>query len=433
LHVAPAQILQPSPQSNSGTTTITTGTNYTIGGSIGWTQDKGFNASISGGVTITNSSSTTVPPIMILATPELQSGTTNWLYTATNGGMQSVTLYDSWIWVVPFKAYSPDQTTLNYFASGDPALTGFPDVGAYDKASVPLPFGDTFNLGSPTVTNVSVPSVKPGETFMIDGTALYPSLIQGVLIGGQPLAPANYEAVSDTEIQVSAPATPGNSLPVVVKTSLGLSNSNVTINIEGAPVPQTQPIAAVAGQAIANVPVASFTDSDPDATTTDFAATITWGDGTESAGTITSAGQGSFEVLGTHTYATAGKYIFGVHVAEGGSSASNTATATVSAAGGLQRLVAQPVEAVAGGAFTNVTVASFTDSDSDVNPADFDASIDWGDGYSNVTSVISAGPGIFDVLGTHTYLAAGAYTFHVRVSIGGDSAATASGTASVES
>ena len=47
--------------------------------------------------------------------------------------------------------------------------------------------------------------------------------------------------------------------------------------------------------------VADFTDADPGGVATDYTATISWGDGTSSAGIVASAG-GGFSVSGTHTY-----------------------------------------------------------------------------------------------------------------------------------
>ena len=46
-------------------------------------------------------------------------------------------------------------------------------------------------------------------------------------------------------------------------------------------------------------PVASFTDADPNAAVGDYTATITWGDGTNSAGTITANPSGGFNVTGS--------------------------------------------------------------------------------------------------------------------------------------
>ena len=52
--------------------------------------------------------------------------------------------------------------------------------------------------------------------------------------------------------------------------------------------------------------VATFTDGNPLAGADDFTATIDWGDGTSSAGTVTPLGGGVFAVSGTHTFGTPG-------------------------------------------------------------------------------------------------------------------------------
>jgi hypothetical protein len=52
--------------------------------------------------------------------------------------------------------------------------------------------------------------------------------------------------------------------------------------------------------------VAIFIDADSGATAGDFKATIHWGDGSTSMGTITRRLGGGFQVTGTHTYAAAG-------------------------------------------------------------------------------------------------------------------------------
>lgn len=60
-------------------------------------------------------------------------------------------------------------------------------------------------------------------------------------------------------------------------------------------------------------------------------------------------------------------------------------------------------------------MATFTDPDGNSVPSDFLAAIDRGDGISTPsTTVTQPGPGPFDVLGTHTYRAAGTYTFSVQ-------------------
>jgi hypothetical protein len=95
-------------------------------------------------------------------------------------------------------------------------------------------------------------------------------------------------------------------------------------------------------------------------------------------------------------------------------------------------IVAQPVAAVAGRAFINLVLATFTGSDPSTGPSDFVAAIAWGDGITtSSTTVIADGQGRFDVLGTHTYVAAGTYTFSVQITASSGANATATSTAAV--
>ena len=342
--------------------------------------------------------------------PEPDVGTTNWLFISNNGNLSQFTATDSWIWVVPFKDYSPGQTQLPF--------TSYADRGAGDRPvhvpdcstplSAPLPFGDTFQLQNPVVSGVSVPTVAPGGEFTITGSAFYPFLVQGVVIGGQALSPSSFTVLNDSQIEVVAPNTPGNAQSVVVKTGQGLSNGNVTINI-GSPSQvsvQAQPVAAVAGQAFSNVTVATVTDSDPNANPAGFAATIDLGRRQHLERHAHRHRPGDLHRLGHHTYLTAGNYTFNVQVTDpAGNKATSTGTATVSApntGGGPQNLAARPVAAVAGRAFTNVTLATFTDSDPGVSPRRFHRRDRLGRRHDPVTTVTATGPGSSSsVLGRH--------------------------------
>src|SRR5262249_44966794 len=62
-------------------------------------------------------------------------------------------------------------------------------------------------------------------------------------------------------------------------------------------------IQTVSGQSFTGV-VATFTATNPNATAANFTATITWGDGSTSTGTVTTDPKGGFDVTGTHTYNT---------------------------------------------------------------------------------------------------------------------------------
>lgn len=174
-----------------------------------------------------------------------------------------------------------------------------------------------------------------------------------------------------------------------------------------------------------NGAVATFTDSDTSKTPASFTATIDWGDGTTTAGTITGS-NGSFTVTGQHTYADEGSFPLGVTVAEtapGIATSTATATATVAEA---DVLAGTPVvfSATAGTAF-NGTVAHFSDTDTVSIAGDFVATINWGDGTTTVGTV-SGSAGAFQVGGTHTYTSSG--TFSVVVVMSDDAPGTATAT-----
>jgi hypothetical protein len=79
--------------------------------------------------------------------------------------------------------------------------------------------------------------------------------------------------------------------------------------------------------------VASFLYENPTAPASIFTASIAWGDGATSAGTIQPNGNGSFTVVGNHTYSQAGTYTVHVGLKDiYGSSLAVDATAYVSAA-----------------------------------------------------------------------------------------------------
>src|SRR5262249_45353487 len=66
--------------------------------------------------------------------------------------------------------------------------------------------------------------------------------------------------------------------------------------------------------------VATFTDDDPAGTLGDYSATIHWGDGTDSSGTVAANGATGFKVSGSHTYAATGFYTMSVDIYDAGGS-----------------------------------------------------------------------------------------------------------------
>jgi hypothetical protein len=132
------------------------------------------------------------------------------------------------------------------------------------------------------------------------------------------------------------------------------------------------PISVTQGSTFHRV-VDKFTDADPGGTATDYSATINWGDGTTTAGTI----GGAFTVSGTHKYALAGTYTIKTSIADiGGATTVKISHATVAYARPVISSVTPNAGPLAGGntltikghyftgatsvQFGTVTAASFT-------------------------------------------------------------------------
>jgi CHRD domain/Domain of unknown function DUF11/RTX calcium-binding nonapeptide repeat (4 copies)/Domain of unknown function (DUF4214) len=101
----------------------------------------------------------------------------------------------------------------------------------------------------------------------------------------------------------------------------GNDSSTATVMVAEPPISSTG--AAVAGfelTPLVNVPVATFSHTNGVEPPGDFSATINWGDGTTSAGTVVRAGAG-YQVLGSHTYTDEGIFMLSVSVTDDGAAA----------------------------------------------------------------------------------------------------------------
>jgi hypothetical protein len=186
-------------------------------------------------------------------------------------------------------------------------------------------------------------------------------------------------------------------------------------------------VSAVEGKSFA-APVADFTDADPNGVAACYrATTIDWGDGI-STGAISAKTGGGFSVTGGHPYHHVGTYTYTVTVRDvDGATATATGTATVTDA--PLDPVGSSITAVPGTAFTGV-VGGFVDESIYGAPADFTATIDWGDGSATSAGTVTTNPKAgFDVTGTHTYSAKGFYTITVSVRDVGGSTTTVNSTA----
>jgi len=232
------------PASTQCTTSTTSGVSFNVGGSAGWNFMQIANATVAGGISISNAQTITCPSIIITNEGNPTTGQTDWHYDFPDGLVSKdlLTFYNQWIWEVPFSQYSAGQKTVvvgseghSEFDTGEENFScgfqGYCPITTLLNSTVPLPSGDTFALQKPAVLSVSPTCANAGSTFTINGTGFYPSLVTSVLIGGRQLNPSQFTTTSDTAISVTAPEEPGEFLPVVVQTEEGLSNANVTIEI----------------------------------------------------------------------------------------------------------------------------------------------------------------------------------------------------------
>jgi hypothetical protein len=189
------------------------------------------------------------------------------------------------------------------------------------------------------------------------------------------------------------------------------------IPLTGVPLVTVSPPSAIEGQDTGTQALATFTDSDPagGSTPTDFTAIVTWGDGpsdrsdTSSNVSIVDNGDGSFTVLGNHTYGEDGNLPFSVQIIDlEGNSDSQSAPVVITDAGLDQLTVTPPSGAVEGQLFSG-TVAAFSDLNPQPDIKDFTALVSWGDGTTTTRTAANGGivansDGSFRVLGSHTFV-----------------------------
>ena len=230
---------------------------------------------------------------------------------------------------------------------------------------------------------------------------------------------------------------------VVIKDAGGSTTSAVSIlTITDSPLTAG---AATAINAIEGKPftlqTGTFTDANLNATIEDFSASIDWGDGLTSSAIIGQRADGTFTVTGTHTYveesAAGTPYAIKVSIKDiGGSTATDSATATV----GDAPLTSQgsPINGVEGIGLNplTTTIATFTDSDPLGTASDFTAMINWGDGTAPTAGTVvptgtSPGGIIYSVNGSHIYAEEGLYQTQVTVTDVGGSKTVAVGNAAI--
>jgi hypothetical protein len=332
--------------------------------------------------------------------------------------------------------------TITVEIADDPAGQGFPGEGqalASDSttstAIIGLMPGTASNFNTPEGTAIAAGQVASFTDGNLSDTA---GSFTATINWGDGTATIGTVAGSNGSFTVSGgPHTYADEGQDTITTTVTKPSDNEQVTITGsAAVSDADVITASAnsisgnpGQLFNNIEVGSFTDTYTGNVAPDFTATINWGDGTSSAGTISGVG-GAFQVNGSHTYGTGGTYTTTVTASDdapGTAIGSASATATINLAG--QVVLTNATEGAA--LLNNTAVATFSDGTAGDTASSFTATINWGDGVSS-TGTVSGSNGSFTVDGGHTYADEGNDTAIVTVTRTADQAiSTFIGTVSV--
>jgi|GEM_PF-934039 len=200
---------------------------------------------------------------------------------------------------------------------------------------------------------------------------------------------------------------------------------NITIGVGDQALTGTPaPFNATEGAAVTSVVVGTFTDADTTSTAADFTATVNWGEGDRNVppaplttATISKGANGVYTITATKPsgYREAGFFTVKVSVTDKLGATANISTQATVADAALSAS-GVPVSASQGGALTNVTVANFTDANTKATIADFNATINWGDGQTTAGTIVAGSTaGSFSVQGSHTYNTQGSLPINVTI------------------
>ncbi len=157
---------------------------------------------------------------------------------------------------------------------------------------------------------------------------------------------------------------------------------------------------AVAGTSF-NGSVATFTDANPGGQASDFTASIAWGDGTQSAGKVTSSPSGGFIVTGTHTYASTGGFKTTVTINDvGGASATAQGSATVNPPAPTVTTVSPTAGPTGGG--TSVTITGTNLANATAVKFGTTSGAITANSATQITATAPAGTGTVDITVTTT-------------------------------
>jgi hypothetical protein len=283
--------------------------------------------------------------------------------------------------------------TSEFSAAVDAGLTAAGQVLAAREGAAFSGVLATFSDADPAATAASFTAgISWG-----DGAGTSGAVVPGANGGFAVIASHTYQEEGMLPVTVTIKDTSGNT-ETSATSLMNVADAPLTVSIS--------PVTAVEGTAFSGQ-VGTFVDANPNATNAtilDFTVTIAWGDGSGTAGTVTSLGGGLYAVSGTHTYTGAGTYGLSLWVQDvGGATALGSGNATV---------IPAPLQAtgkrlkVTGGQPFSGVLATFTDGNPSAVAANFTAMITWDNGTASFGTVSGTGPG-----GTGPFTVSGAHTF----------------------
>jgi hypothetical protein len=166
--------------------------------------------------------------------------------------------------------------------------------------------------------------------------------------------------------------------------------------------------------------VASFLDPRGGAAPEKFAATVVWGDGSDSAETVSALGNGRYRIDATKSYLQYGRYRISVRIADVYLRAANASTMAMIADAPL---VARGRSIRTSRLLFRGVVASVADGDRSGSPQELRVRIGWGDGGHSGARVERVASGRFRVVGAHRFRRPGVYRVVIRIRSGGGSTA----------
>jgi hypothetical protein len=164
--------------------------------------------------------------------------------------------------------------------------------------------------------------------------------------------------------------------------------------------------------------VATFGSGNAFASSSSFAATINWGDGTPTTpGFVVEDASKVFHVEGSHTYASTGQFPVSVSILSAGGSSAATPVPTIANVSNSTVILAPIGVNTPKGANFSGSLATFIPAPGTAAlPAiDYTATISWGDGSAPSRGVITPIDGSFVVTGLHRYATAGVFPIDVTI------------------